>query len=305
MRRTPGTPLVFLLVLAACGGGGTPADTGPPRDPAIDRANAAGTQALSMEMPALAIRQYKVALDRAYERDDASAIADVAFNLALAQLKAGDARGAIATIQTARRELERRRVPEPAELGLVQAAASYRVGDPAGAGAAARQAIARPAGDPDTVARAWFIMGLVAADQENRAGLAEARAALPPSKSADLEADRLELQARAQLLDEQPAEALSTFDRAVAVRQTALDYRGMVRALSFAGEASLRLDRRDAAATYFLRAGRSALLQGDDATALPLLRRASDLARQSGQADVADEVARLLRDKAKVAKALN
>ena len=45
-----------------------------------------------MDLPSLAVRQYKVALSRAYERDDAGAIGDVAYNLALAQMKAATPR---------------------------------------------------------------------------------------------------------------------------------------------------------------------------------------------------------------------
>ena len=166
MTRRPHLPVVAALALAACGGG-TPADTGPPRDIKLDQASTAGTQAMSMELPDVAVRQYKVALARAYERDDSRAIADVAFNLALAQTKAGDAKGAVATAQAAEAELDRRRTPVPAELSLVKAAASYRSGDSSGAMAAARQALDRQASDPDVVPRAWFIVGLVAADQDD------------------------------------------------------------------------------------------------------------------------------------------
>ena len=100
MIRLP-LSLLSVLALAACGGGG-PVDTGPPPDVKLDQANKAGTQALSMDLPSLAVRQYKVALSRAYERDDAGAIGDVAYNLALAQMKAGDSKGAIATAREAR-----------------------------------------------------------------------------------------------------------------------------------------------------------------------------------------------------------
>ena len=121
MIRLP-LSLLSVLALAACGGGG-PVDTGPPPDVKLDQANKAGTQALSMDLPSLAVRQYKVALSRAYERDDAGAIGDVAYNLALAQMKAGDSKGAIATAREARAELDRRRAAVPPELILVQAAA--------------------------------------------------------------------------------------------------------------------------------------------------------------------------------------
>ena len=107
MIRQP-LSLLSVLALAACGGGG-PVDTGPPPDVKLDQANKAGTQALSMDLPSLAVRQYKVALSRAYERDDAGAIGDVAYNLALAQMKAGDSKGAVATVRETRAELDRRR----------------------------------------------------------------------------------------------------------------------------------------------------------------------------------------------------
>ena len=289
-------PVVLLplaaLALAACGGGG-PVDTGPPPDVKLDQANRAGTQALSVDMPSLAVREYKVALARAYERDDAGAIADVAYNLALAQMKSGDSKAALATLRDARAELDRRHVPIPAELFLVEAAAAYRIGDYAGASAAAQQALDRQAKDPDTMPRAWFIRGLVAAERGDGATLGQAIAALPPNKQADLEADRQELQGRAALLDNRPADALTLFEQSAANRQQALDYRGMARALSFAGDSALRSNRAADAADLFLRAGRSALLQGDTATALPLLKQAEDLARQTAQASIVEEVARL------------
>jgi hypothetical protein len=280
--------------LAGCGGG-KPADPGPPRDIKLDGANAAGSQALTMGLPEVAIRQFGVALARAYERDDAGAIADAAFNLALAQMRAGDARAALATVRSAEAELARRQAPASAELALAEAAAAYRAADRAGALVAAQRALDRPAGDPDTRPRAWFIRGLVAADRSDRPALAQALAALPPSRTADLEADRLELQGRLALLDGRPGEALPALEQSAANRQQALDYRGMARVLGLAGDASLRLGRSAEAADYFLRAGRSALLQGDAAFAGPLLARAAALGREIGQPAIVDEVSRLRR----------
>ncbi|HET6223611.1 MAG TPA: hypothetical protein VFE11_15665 [Dongiaceae bacterium] len=292
MIRLP-LSLLSVLALAACGGGG-PVDSGPPPDVKLDQANNAGTQALSMDLPSLAVRQYKVALSRAYERDDAGAIGDVAYNLALAQMKAGDAKGAVATVRETRAELDRRRAAVPPELILVQAAASYRSGDLGAAAAAAQDVLDRGAKDPDVIRRAWFIRGLVAADRSDAAGLAQAIAALAaPTKQADLEADRQELQGRAALLANDPAGALSLFEQSATNRQQALDYRGMARALSLAGDAALRSGRAADAADLFLRAGRSALLQGDTATAAPLLKRAEDLGKQTGQVGIVEEVTRL------------
>lgn len=302
MRATSAVLLGTSLALGACGGS-TPADTGPPPDTKLDIANKAGTQALSMDMPVQAVRQYKLALTRAYERDDTEAIADTAYNLALAQMRAGDPKEALRTAREARAELDRRRVPIPAELALVQAAAAYRAGDLGGAASAAQQVLELKARDPDTVPRAWFIRGLVAAERGDGATLTQAIAALPPSKQADIEADRQELMGRAALLAGQQAEALVSFERSAANRQQALDYRGMARVLAMAGEASLKLNRTSDAAVFFLRAGRTNLLQGDTAAATPLLRRAEDLAKQTSQTDVIEEIARLRKAAAERAAA--
>jgi hypothetical protein len=213
-------------------------------------------------------------------------------------MKAGDPKAAVATAQAAEAELKRRGATGPAELSLVQAAASYRAGNLSGASSAAQQALDRPAGDPDTKPRAWFIRGLIAADQGDGATLSRAIAALGAAKSPDLLGDRLELQGRAALLGNQPAEALGDFEQSADKRRLSLDYRGMARSLSLAGDASLRLGRSADSANFFLRAGRSALLQGDKAMALPLLKRADELAKQTGQTTIVNEVTRLRREAA-------
>lgn len=289
------TLLLAALSLAACGG--SPADPGPPPDQKLDAANRAGTQALSLGMPAQAVRQYKQALARAYERDDAEAIADTAYNLALAEIRSGDPKAALATTRATEAELRRRQVAAPAELLLVQAAAAYRAGDLTTAASAAEQALTLKARDPDTAPRAWFIRGLVAADRGDSATLAQAIAALPAAVSAkqaaDLQADRQELVGRAALLDGRAADALAAFEQAAANRQQAIDYRGMARALAQAGEAALKLGQSAEAAVFYLRAGRSSLLQGDSAAATPQLKRAEELARQTSQTGIVEEIARL------------
>ena len=279
------------LALAACGG--KPAEPPPPTDTQLEQANRAGNQALSMDKADLAVRQYKTALQRAYERDDATAIADVSYNLALAQMKMGDAKGALATVRGTVGDLERRGAPVSAELYLVQAAAAYRSGDRRLADRAAQDALNHPASDPDTAPRAWFIRGLIAAQGGDRAGLAQAIAQLPPPKPPDLQADRDELLGRQALLDGKPAEALALFQQSATARQLAVDYRGMARALALAGDAALGAGRTSDAADLFFRAGRSAVLQGDDGTGLPLLRQAEDLARQSNEPAMVEEIRRL------------
>jgi hypothetical protein len=284
--------LAAVLVLAGCGGG-KPHDEGPPSDRRLEQANRAGTRALAANQTREAIKQYRAALALAYERDDAVAIGDVGYNLAVAQLRAGATTEAARTVREVRAELARRKQAPPPELALVQAAAAYRQGAGDEALALAQEVLARAPLPPETATRAWYIRGAVSADRGDAKGLAQALAAIPPSTQPDQEADRHELAGRAAMLSGASDRAASEFEQAADQRRLALDYRGMARALSFAGDAVLRQGRTEEAANLFLRAGRSALLQGDAATGRRLLDRADALAKQSGAASISAEVDRV------------
>jgi hypothetical protein len=284
--------LALLFALAGCGGG-TPPDPGPPPDRPLEQANQAGTRALALNQTTEAIKQYRAALSLAYQRDDAAAIGDVGYNLAVAQLRAGAPGDAARTVREIRAELDRRRQPSPAELLLVQAAAAYRLGAADEAMAAAQEVLARTPLQPETATRAWYLRGAVSADRGDAQGVAQALAAIPPSAQPDQEADRRELSGRAALLAGAFDRAALEFEQAADQRRLALDYRGMARALAFAGDAMLRQGRASDASVYFLRAGRSALLQGDAATGRALLDRADQLARDSGAPGVSAEVERV------------
>ena len=88
---------ILALLLAACSG--SPPDEGPPPDRRLEQTNLAGTHALALNQTAEAIKQYRAALTLAYERDDAAAIGDVGYNLAVAQLRAGSAADAMRTVR--------------------------------------------------------------------------------------------------------------------------------------------------------------------------------------------------------------
>jgi tetratricopeptide (TPR) repeat protein len=284
--------LAVLLLLAGCGSS-KPADEGPPPDQRLEQANRAGMRALAMNQTEQAIKQYRAALAIAYERDDAVAIGDVGYNLAVAQLHAGAATEATRTAREVRAELGRRKQAPPPELILVQAAAAYRQGAGDEAMALAQEVLARAPLPPETATRAWYIRGAVSADRGDAQGLAQALAAIPPSAPPDQEADRHELAGRAAVLSGADDRAASEFEQAADQRRMALDYRGMARALSLAGDTALRQGRTEEAAVLFLRAGRSALLQGDVATGRTLLDKADSLAKQSGATGVSAEVDRV------------
>ena len=285
-------PVLLALALAGCG---SAAKEGPPPDVRMDQSNNAGNLALATNQPSVAIRQFQVALARAYERDDAGAIGDIGYNLAVAQLRAGMIEDAARTARETRHELELRRVAPPADLILVQAAIDYRLGALDRALASAQEVLGRSPLDPAAAERAWYIRGLVLADRGDAQGLAQAIAALRASTQPDQEGDRLELNGRAAVLAGNQEAAVTAFVQAVDQRRVSLDYRGMARCLALAGDAELRQGRTADAAALFLRAGRSAFLQGDTRTGVALLDRADQLARQVGLTDIVADVDRLKR----------
>lgn len=300
MRHTAAA-VVLALALAGCGGSSTP-EPEPASDRRLEQANQAGTRALSLNQTAEAIRQYRVALARAYERDDAQAIGDVGYNLAVAQLRAAATQDAARTARETRAELERRKLVPPADLLLVQAAIAYRAGAQDEALATVQELLGRSP-DAETATRAWYIRGAVMADRGDAAGLAQAIAAIPASAQPDQEGDRLELIGRAAMLSGATDDAVQNLDRAADQRRIALDYRGMARALGLAGDASLKLGRTNEAAVYYLRGGRSALLQGDTSNGRRLLDRAGELARQTGDRGITGEIERIRKEAAPPPKA--
>jgi tetratricopeptide (TPR) repeat protein len=297
VRAGAGPLLATLLSLTLAGCGSAPKE-GPAPDLRMNQPNDAGNRALQTNQPTVAVRQFRLALTRAYERDDAGAIGDIGYNLAVAQLRAGATEDAARTVRETRNELELRRVTAPADLILVQAAIDYRLGALDKALASTQEVLDRSPLNPEAAERAWYIRGAVLADRGDAQGLAQAIAALGASTQPDQQADRLELTGRAAVLRGTQEAAVANFEQAADQRRLALDYRGMARCLALAGDASLRIGRTAAAAGLFLRAGRSAFLQGDTRTGLALLDRADQLARQTGLADIVADVDRLKRSAA-------
>jgi hypothetical protein len=286
--------LLLACVLAGCGGSKEATEA---VDRKLDVASRAGTMALENEQPAEAAKQYRAALARAHEIDDIEAIGDSGYNLAVTELRRGNAREAQRVAVSTRKEIERRgRAPFPALL-LVEGMAAYRLGDRATAEALADRIVARRE-EPLVLARGYYLKGLIAADRNDAAAVRAAAAAIGPSKDAAAEADRQELLARAAALAGDGTAGRTAAERAAELRRTTLDYRGMAQALALAGEAAERENRSDRAADLFLRAGRSAMLQNDFRSANTWLARARLNARQAGANDVTTQIDALLRESA-------
>ena len=279
----------LLVLLCACSSG-DPEPAGPPEDQALVRHEQAGKIAYDLDRPDEAVAQFEAALTQAQARDDLKAIADLSFNLAVAQLRANRPRDALATTQQARAELLRRgSQPFPALL-LAEATALYRLEEREQADAVAAEV--EGAGDADAAAGASFLRGLIADEADNEEGLRAAAGRLSGVTAPLRVADRLELQARLGLRQADFAGARAAAMQAAGIRQEGLDYRGMARSLAVAALAAERGGERELAADLYLRAGRSAAAQFDAGTARPWLERAlrltgDDATKQAAEAALA------------------
>lgn len=269
---------VGLLLLVGCNSS-TPNAPSTPVDETLQRDTEAGRLAYDLEHPDEAVARYQEALTRAQARDDIKAIGDLGYNLAVAQLNANAPKRALTVARTTRRELERRNIePFPALL-LVEATALYRTGATADADATAARAAAGAAADPVAAARATFLRGLIADEHGNESGLAAAAGTLASATAPALRADSMELAARLSLRRGDAAGARNEAGQAADLRRESLDYRGLSRCLALQAEAARRSGDAMAAADLFLRAGRSAVAQGDVTLAKPWLRTAAALAK--------------------------
>ena len=274
IRPTLIAPLVAGGMLACCGGSSKP---NLPVDPVMERHADAGQAALALERPEQAIVQYRSALARAYQRDDTAAIGDFGFNLAVAELRAGQSDNALRTARETEAELGRRGGTPVAALRLMEAVALYRSGQPAQADAVAAQV--EGASDHDAATRAAFLRGLIADEAGNAVGLRAALRRMVGAQAPETEADAAELSARASLRDGDALHARAQAEHAAELRRDLLDYRALARCLALAGKAAAQAGDSDAAARLYLRAGRSAAEQGDKPAAMRWLNQAIGLSR--------------------------
>ncbi len=247
--------LLLALGLAACASG-KPAEEQIPADNRLERTNRVARVAFQLGRYAQAASLYRKAADLAYERDDVNAAVDAQYNAAVCLVRLDKVVEADTLLRRTKAELARAGQAEPVELRLLEATVLYRQGRYEEAWSLCESIISS---DPDSQAahRAQFLLGLIAADQGDQARLRSAIANL--STTGDtvdgrLKADRFELSGHLALLEGRYDASVSDFVQVARLRSAGADYRGTVRALSKAGEASEAAGLVRQASVHYLRA---------------------------------------------------
>jgi hypothetical protein len=280
---------VAVLILGGCGSSAV-VQKGPPADQDLERYNRAAQQAFDLGKMQQAATFYRKALERAHIGGDSGAIIDAQYNLAVCLLKLQSYEEALGVVRQAKSEMARAGRGNSADYLLLEATILQRTGNLEQAWNITDQILTTtPPASSIIQSRTHFLRGLIANQRDDTANLREAIVFLGKPKEIQLRADRQELLGYLAMADHKWAEAVEAFDEAAKLRREVLDYRSMVRALALAGEASERAGRAEAAAVRFLRAGRSAVLQGDDDHAQSWLIRAERLAHQAGDDHIAQE----------------
>jgi tetratricopeptide (TPR) repeat protein len=291
--RAISAALVLSFTQSACS---SPPPPAPPRDAALESSHKLARFALRSGNPQQAEILFERALARAYERDDIVAIGNIGYELALTRLRNGDPEGATEQAREIREEMLRRGVSPFAELYLVEAVAEYRAGRPTSAQIAARQVLRHAShGESAAIGRAYFVLGMVAAESADEPGVASALAELQTASEPGLQADYLELKGRHATLRGEPETAMRDFEGAAEIRQMLEDYVGMARGLAYAGSAAEQGGSKGVAADFYFRAGRSAAEREDWHKATLWLEKAASLADESGDSVLKEDAQSLLR----------
>ncbi len=247
-------------------------------DEILEKTNHAARQAFEKEDIDQAATLYRQALDRAYLRDDAMAIADAQYNLAVCLMILQSYEEALVLVN----QTLRAKQPISADLLFLKATLFYRQKKSNEAWKITEKILSSAPKKFLIQIPTHFLRGLIASERGNIAQLNEAIAALGQPTQPNLRADREELLGHLGMAEKNWQAAIKAFDAATTLRREILDYRGMVLTLAKAGEACEKEGQLVAASRRYLRAGQSAALQNDSHHAKTWLTRALQLAEQGG-----------------------
>jgi len=278
-----------ILTMSGCGSS-PPKQQGPAIDEDLERFNRAGRLAFDKGRLQQAASFYRKALDRAYVRDDTAAILDAQYNLAFCLMNLQSYGEALGAVRNANTEMALAGRGLSVDFLLLEATILHSSGNSAEAWKITDKILSIPTQDASVItSKTHFLRGLIASQQGNIDQLRAAITALGQPEQPRLRADRQELVGHLAMAEHNGDAAVEAFDGAAKLRREALDYRAMVRVLALAGQASEKAGRAKEASIRYLRAGRSAVLQGLFDDALKWLNRAAQIADTAGEAQIARE----------------
>jgi tetratricopeptide (TPR) repeat protein len=278
-----------ILAVSGCGSA-PPKQEGPAIDEALERFNRAARLAFDKGRLQQAASFYRKALERAYVRDDTAAILDAQYNLAFCLMNLQSYEEALGVVRNADTEIALAGRGLSVDFLLLEATILHRSGNSAKAWKITDKILSTPTQDAAVIqSKTHFLRGLIASKKGDIDQLRAAIAALGQPEHPLLRADRQELVGHLAMAEQNWGAAVEAFDGAAKLRREALDYRAMVKVLALAGKASEKAGRSKEASIRYLRAGRSAVLQGLFDDALKWLNRAEQIADTAGETQIARE----------------
>jgi tetratricopeptide (TPR) repeat protein len=286
--------VVMALMVWVLMAGGCSSSRGVPKRSEVDensaRLNRSARIAYDNGQLEQAANLYRQALDRAYLRDDRKAVVDAQYNLAVCMLGLRFYDRALGWVQQAQNELLRGGRKVTPDILLLEAVILFRTGKPDDAWRVSDQILAAPESPPATVyGKTHFLRGLIADQRGDTDQLGREIDALAKAGNPGGRADHAELSGRLARAGNHWEAAIEAFDQTARLRREDHDYGEMAQALALAADACEQADKPARAATRYLRAGRSAALQGNHQDAKKWLNQAVELAGQAGDESLKQE----------------
>ncbi len=239
---------------------------------------------------------YRQALNRAYLRDDRKAVVDAQYNLAVCLLGLRSYDEALVWVHRAQKELEHGQQSVTADILLLEAVILFRTGKPDKAWQITDQILSVPEKPPVTAeGKTHFLRGLIADQRGDSDQLGSEIDALAKYSDPGGRADHKELTGRLAMAAGNWEAAIEAFDQTVRLRREYHDYGEMAQALALAADACRQAGKPTGAATRYLRAGRSAVQQGNHQDAKKWLKHAVELAGQAGDEPLKQEALSYLK----------
>jgi tetratricopeptide (TPR) repeat protein len=291
-----GLILAAVIVIVSGCGSAPPKQKGPAIDKDLERFNRAGRLAFDKGRLQQAASFYRKALDHAIARDDTEAILDAQYNLAVCLMNLESYEEALVVVRNANIEMALAGHGNSLDFLLLEATILHRRGESDEAWKITDKILATSNQASSVIkSKTHFLRGLIASKQGDMDQLRGALAALGQPEQPRLLADRQELVGHLAMAERKWDAAIEAFDAAAKLRRETLDYRGMVKVLALAGKAGEQAGRAKEASIRYLRAGRSAMLQGLFDNAQKWLNRAEQIASTAGEAQIAEEAQTYLR----------